>query len=62
MESPGTLLALLAAIFGTATAAAFGELTCELFPLTAFVIRTLANTASGLVLTTEVPHHHASPV
>jgi hypothetical protein len=62
MESPCTLLALFAAVFGSSASATLGKLTSVLFPLTALVVGTLTDASTGVVLAAEISHDHASPV
>ncbi|KAI6755314.1 hypothetical protein HG531_004420 [Fusarium graminearum] len=62
MESPCTLLTLLTTVFGASTSAAFRELAGVLFPFTALVVGTLANTTTSVILAAEVSHDNASPV
>ncbi|KAI6766240.1 hypothetical protein HG530_007310 [Fusarium avenaceum] len=62
MESPCTLLALFAAVFGSSASATLGKLTSVLFPLAALVVSTLADASTGIVLAAEISHDHTSPV
>lgn len=62
MESPSTLLALLAAVFGATTAAAFRKLAGIFFPLAALVISALPYPSPGIIFAAKVSHHNARPV
>lgn len=62
VECPRTLLALLAAIFGSAASAALSKLPRELFPFTTLVISTLSNATSCVVFAAEVAHYNPRPV
>jgi hypothetical protein len=62
MESPCTLLALFAAVFGSSASATLGKLTSVLFPFAALIVSTLADASTGVVLAAEISHNHTSPV
>lgn len=59
---PGPFLTLLAAVFGSPAATAFGELAGILLPLPAFPICALADATARLVLAAQVAHDNAGPV
>jgi len=59
---PRTLLALLAAIFGTTTAATFCKLSCELLPFPTFVIGALSYTSLRVIFPAQIPHDNTRPV
>lgn len=59
---PCTLLAFFAAIFGASAPTTFGKLSWKLFPFPAFVVGTLPDAASGIVLAAKVAHNHAGPI
>ena len=62
MVHPRGFLAVLAAVFGPATTAAFCELPLEFLPFAALIVRALADTTARFILATEIPHHHTGPV
>lgn len=59
---PRGLLAILAAVLGTAATTTLGKLSLEFLPFAALVVRTLADATARLVLAAEIPHHHTCPV
>jgi len=59
---PGTLLALLTAVFRSTTSAAFCKLSCELLPLPTLIVGTLSDAPFGVILAAQVTHYYASPV
>jgi len=62
MIYPSILLAFLAAVLGSPTSSALGELPCEFLPFAALVVCALSDPAPCVVLSTEIPHHDACPV
>jgi len=62
MERPSTLLTFLAAVLCASTPTTLSKLPGELLPLAAFVVGTLSNASTGIILAAEVPHNNTSPV
>ena len=62
VENPRIFLAVLAAVFSTATAAALCELPCIFLPFTALIVCTLPYASSIVVFAAEVPHNDTSPM
>lgn len=62
VASPGSLLALFAAVLSPSTAATFRELTSVFFPLAALPEGTLSDPTTAVVFPAQVAHNDASPV
>lgn len=62
VKDPGVLLAFFAAVFRPPAPTAFGKLTRVLLPFATSIIRTLANAASTVVLSTQISHDNPCPM
>ena len=62
VENPGTLLALLAAVFRSPASSALGKLSCELLPFPALIVCTLPNPTPTIVLAAQISHYNSCPV
>ena len=62
VATPGTLLALFAAVFGPPAPPTFCELAGKFFPLAALPVCALSDAASAVILPAQIPHHYPGPV
>lgn len=62
VAAPGAFLTLLGAVLCAATAAAFCELPCVLFPFAALPVGALSDATARVVFPAEVAHDYACPV
>ena len=62
MEGPCALLALFAAVLGSAAPAALSKLPRKLFPFAALIVGTLSDPTPSIIFPAKIAHYDASPV